>query len=251
MNDSPRTDPPYVSSPSWMATLSDWRRPMLAVASLCGLALFAVEGPCVAFAAHFVLCLFLACAAAVDLRTFIIPNALVAMILVEWIAYAIYLAFYLPFHAWAMLCEECLLAAVAVGGGLLLFAVLYGAAAKRPSLGGGDVKLLFAVSLFLGVEGSALNLLLACGLSIPLALLWSRWGQRWQESARVPFAAKLGTSREQSSEQEQPSEQERSTFFEPELAASREEPFRHQPFPFGPAICAATFISLLLGFAAV
>ena len=40
---------------------------------------------------------------------------------------------------------------------------------KRRSLGGGDVKLLFMVGLFLGLAGSMLNLLMACLMGLAFA----------------------------------------------------------------------------------
>ncbi len=42
---------------------------------------------------------------------------------------------------------------------------------KRTSLGGGDVKLLFMVGLFLGLAGSLLNLLVACAMGLVFALV--------------------------------------------------------------------------------
>lgn len=62
-----------------------------------------------------------------------------------------------------------LLAAVTFGIGLLALALAYEAALKREALGGGDVKLMAALALFLGLGRSALCLLVACGA----ALAWA------------------------------------------------------------------------------
>lgn len=55
-----------------------------------------------------------------------------------------------------------LLAAAAFGGGLLALALAFEAASKRDAFGGGDVKLMAALALFLGPGRSALCLLVAC-----------------------------------------------------------------------------------------
>lgn len=67
--------------------------------------------------------------------------------------------------------------AVLVGGGILLFSLAFDAVTGKTSLGGGDVKLLFAVGLFLGVAMSLLNLLVACVLGLVFAAVRLRTPQ--------------------------------------------------------------------------
>lgn len=61
--------------------------------------------------------------------------------------------------------------AVLVGGGILLFSLAFDAVTGKTSLGGGDVKLLLAVGLFLGVAMSLLSLLVACVLGLVFAAI--------------------------------------------------------------------------------
>ena len=62
-------------------------------------------------------------------------------------------------------------AGIVVGGGMLLLSVLVEVHTGRGSFGGGDIKLLFAVSLFLGLPASLTMLLAACILAVAFALL--------------------------------------------------------------------------------
>ena len=52
---------------------------------------------------------------------------------------------------------------------MLVLSVAFDKVTKRRSLGGGDVKLLFMVGLFLGLAGSMLNLLMACLMGLAFA----------------------------------------------------------------------------------
>lgn len=59
--------------------------------------------------------------------------------------------------------------AAVVAGGVLVLSAAFDKVTKRRSLGGGDVKLLFMVGLFLGLAGSMLNLLMACLMGLAFA----------------------------------------------------------------------------------
>lgn len=65
-----------------------------------------------------------------------------------------------------------LVAAVLFGGGLLVFTLAYEAISKKDALGGGDIKLMGAMALFLGPSRSAACLLIAC--LVALAIVWVR-----------------------------------------------------------------------------
>lgn len=69
---------------------------------------------------------------------------------------------------------EALAAAAVVGLGLLACTLAYEALAKREALGGGDVKLMAALALFLGLGRSALCLLVACVVAVAWAALRRR-----------------------------------------------------------------------------
>lgn len=204
-------------------------------------ALLAVYGAGVPWIAYAALTCILMAAALVDLDTFTIPNGFVVAAVAVWAllmaASAAGLASWplgaaAPFGdggwfgvgslfvpivgaGWLAVALDGLAGAVVVGGGILAASVAFDAATKRASLGGGDVKLLFAVGLFLGLAGSLLNLLVACVVGLALAF--------------VP-----GLSRSQApSDDGKPKE--------------GPESFRTRAIPFGPAIAAATAITLLAG----
>ena len=77
---------------------------------------------------------------------------------------------------------EGLISAVMFGIGLLALTLAYEGLLKREALGGGDVKLVAALALFLGLARSALCLIVAC----VVALIGAAWGQwRSRKKART------------------------------------------------------------------
>lgn len=100
-------------------------------------------------------------------------------------------------HA-AALAANGLVGGLVMGGGMLVLSLAFDAVVKQQSLGGGDIKLLFATGLFLGLPLSLFNLILACVMGLVFAFVRRLRGI---EGA----------------------------------------------FPFGPAISAATVITLLVG----
>ena len=54
------------------------------------------------------------------------------------------------------------LGAVILGGGLLVFTTIWEAFTKKSAMGGGDIKLLAAMGLFLGIAGGLAALAVAC-----------------------------------------------------------------------------------------
>lgn len=68
---------------------------------------------------------------------------------------------------------DSLLAAGIVGGLLLVFSVVYEQVTGRPSLGGGDIKLLFMIALYAGLTGSVFNLFLSCLFGLVLGFAWN------------------------------------------------------------------------------
>lgn len=54
------------------------------------------------------------------------------------------------------------LGAIVLGGGLLVFTTLWEVVTKKSAMGGGDIKLLTAMGLFLGLVGGMIALAIAC-----------------------------------------------------------------------------------------
>lgn len=131
-------------------------------------------------------------AAVVDRRTLRIPNKLVVAIFLDWLVWHILrdllprllelgdsgqavgssagaatgeavheslLTFLGPADASA---ANGALAAIVFGGGLMLFALAYEAVTRKYSMGGGDIKLMAASALFLGLQRSLIALFISC-----------------------------------------------------------------------------------------
>lgn len=130
--------------------------------------------------------------ALIDLKTMEIPNGLIIYMAALFVAF---IASYYPDVLNRFLSG--LIGGAALGGSLLIIALIMDKALKRESLGGGDIKLFGAVGLFLGPWRGLLAVILSCIFGLISAL----------------------TIREN----------------------------QNKEFPFGPAICFATFISLLVG----
>ena len=158
----------------------------------------------------------------VDLETMTIPNGFVIALCVVWVLHIAYqagmqaaglsaenclwasqpVAAQASLFAWAWgggvptLVADGLVGGLGIGGGVLLLSLGMDALLKKQSLGGGDVKLLFAVGLFLGLPLGLFNLVVSCLLGLVFAFARSAAGK---------------------------------------------------PFPFGPAIAAATMVTLFVG----
>ena len=132
----------------------------------------------------------LAAIARIDCRTRRIPNRAVGALAGLWLLWRLGLGAYecwmehagfysstfplaYRFQSGAS-APEALAAAAVVGLGLLAFTLAYEALAKKEALGGGDVKLMAALALFLGLGRSALCLLVACVVAVAWAALRRR-----------------------------------------------------------------------------
>ena len=115
-------------------------------------------------------CLLLACAFA-DLEGYIIPDRFIAVGVVLFIV----TLFFVPDPGKRAL--DGLIGGVAVGGGVLLLALLMEKLLRRDAMGGGDIKLLFLTGLFFGWQQNLLCLLLSCVTGILWGLLRARRGQ--------------------------------------------------------------------------
>ena len=135
----------------------------------------------------------LVAAAVIDLRTLRIPNLIIAGLALLWIAWRVALGFGGMFAGTDFLTSFVapdpfkrvsfatgVIGAIALGGGLLVVTAVYEAVTKKRAMGGGDIKLLVMVGLFLGLERGVACLLVACVVSLLLALILPRvqWGDR-------------------------------------------------------------------------
>lgn len=174
------------------------------------------NAPAYAGGASFALFLvLLAWASVIDLRERRIPNKLVAAMAVLWLAVCVLLA------AMAAACSagafgsgvqigdaalvasaammrvppfgltlgDGLVGALVLGGGSLAVSIVFERLAHRPSMGGGDIKLLAAVGLFLGWERGLWCLFAAC-LIVLVMQMASRFreGGKGIASQTFPFA---------------------------------------------------------------
>ena len=174
------------------------------------------NAPAYAGGASFVLFLvLLAWASAIDLRERRIPNKLVAAMAVLWLAVCVLLAVMVAacsagaFGSGAQIGDAALVAsatmmrmipfgltlgdglvgALVLGGGSLAVSIAFERLAQRPSMGGGDIKLLAVVGLFLGWERGLWCLFAAC-----LVVLVMQMASRFREGGKgiasqtFPFA---------------------------------------------------------------
>ena len=166
----------------------------------------------VSFALFLVL---LAWASAIDLRERRIPNKLVAAMAVLWLAVRVLLAAMAAacsagaFGVDAQIGDAALVAsatmmrmipfgltlgdglagALVLGGGSLAASIAFERLAQRPSMGGGDIKLLAVVGLFLGWERGLWCLFAACLVVLVMQMVPRfREGGKGIGSQMFPFA---------------------------------------------------------------
>lgn len=159
-----------------------------------------------------------------DIDTAKIPNALVLAGFVVWGLTVWFVTvpgndfnigtLFVPFfgEGFFSVMLDSLLAAIFIGGLLLVFSVVYEQVTGRPSLGGGDIKLIVMVSLFIGLTGSVFNLLLSCVFGLILGFVWNLFGKQHVHPDKAPPSA-----------------------------------VQAKTFPFGPAIALATIVTFIFG----
>lgn len=168
----------------------------------------------VTLAAYGLVLLVLGAIAVVDLRERRVPNLLSGALAALWLLWRVVLGFAgqhmgLGFRAefaapaptivvppglnieGASLAEG-IIGAVILGGGLLVLTAVYEAVTHRESFGGGDIKLMAALGLFLGAERGLICLLAACVLSLLYALI--------ARTARSVIARRRGGTSEEEGE---------------------------------------------------
>ena len=148
-----------------------------------------------------------------DIKTFRIPNGSIVTLIVLWIAslcldpqqyqYEMIggIVGILPSagEEYVYIFIDRLIAALCIAGGLLLVAVLYEQISGKYSFGGGDIKLLFAVSLFLGFRSGLMNVVVACCIGLIFAPIWRSFSGRQkkclvQSTSVFPFGPAIAIS---------------------------------------------------------
>ena len=122
----------------------------------------------------FICCLF--CLTLTDLEDHIIPDGCHIISAAVWFA-----ALPFTFVSWAYVGLH-VLSGVVFGGGVLLISLLMDRILKKDTLGGGDIKLIAVMGLYLGFAGALLALILACIIGLVLALFTRGGGEDDDES---------------------------------------------------------------------
>lgn len=142
----------------------------------------------------------------IDLETYTIPNGYIIAGILAWATTfagytidptsvglgSLMLAF-TPSPFVAVLLDS-LLGAFIVAGALWGLAVIFDKAIGRQSLGGGDIKLVFMVGLFLGVAASVLNLIVACIIGILFALVTQKSREGMEDPRAFPFGPSIAVA---------------------------------------------------------
>lgn len=190
-----------------------------------------------------------------DLERFIIPNGFIIAGLLVWVL-DVMLSTLIPWEDFAVDCfpilfdsfiqptrlaivVEGLIAAVFISAFMLLMTSIVSRRKGVDSMGGGDFKLFFVVSLFLGLLGAFFNIIVCCVVGLVLGVV-------------LKVAV---TPEEECLPLEDPEEKLRQAETVEEIEAMLNddslEPGSYQPpkgaFPFGPAIALGTWISLIAG----
>ena len=246
-------------------------------------------------------------AAVVDLNTLRIPNSLIAVACVVWVAEHIVLLVLsgFPFSAWEILVSsfgfssggffaslfqvfagllaftsglgshaptigEAITGALALGGGSLVVSMAYEFVSGKPSMGGGDIKLLFVAGLYLGWWRGFFCVMIACIAFLVISAVLPRISWRPQAYVSEAGLSSNETSNETSDEKNRATNDETVTnaasndgaeeepwddevivaVLDDDAANSAssnddegEEPFG---FPFAPAIAVGALIALVL-----
>lgn len=178
----------------------------MATELLCGLffmSMVAVYGLSVHALALCVLGCILLGLSLVDLETYTIPNGFIIAGIVAWVAsFAFFgvdlssmglgslMLAYTGSPLVAVLLDG-LLGAFVVAGCLLALALAFDRLTGRNGLGGGDVKLVFMVGLYLGLAGSVLNLIVACLIGIVFGAATKHARQSNEDPQAFPFGPSI------------------------------------------------------------
>lgn len=125
------------------------------------------------------LCILMA-AALVDIRTYEIPNGLIIGGIALWAAF-------IPFDADPKnALVQGLIGGFGIGAFMLVISLLFDRLTGKESLGGGDIKLFFTVSLFMGPWVGLFNLIVSCIIGLLAAGI--------TRSGRIPFGPAIAAA---------------------------------------------------------
>lgn len=91
-----------------------------------------------------------------DLKTYEIPDGFIIFGIVWWLIFSLMQGYSLHYYI------SFLIGALIISGGVLVISLCMSKLLNKDSMGGGDIKLLFLVTLYLGLFESIFNLMLSC-----------------------------------------------------------------------------------------
>lgn len=124
-----------------------------------------------------------------DLKRYRIPDKCLEISVTAW-CMAIPFAYH-EYGGWSGIAVH-LLAAVVYGGGVFILSILIEQIFKKESLGGGDVKLIAVIGLYLGINLSLYALFCACIFGLLIALISYRSCEG--KGRVIPFGPALAAS---------------------------------------------------------
>ena len=95
-----------------------------------------------------------------DLKSYEIPNGFIIFGIIWWLIFSFSL--------------DGLVSGVVISGSILIITFIMEKILKKEAMGGGDIKLFFMVSLYLGLSVSLFNIILACVVGLLFVLIGKR-----------------------------------------------------------------------------
>lgn len=132
-------------------------------------------------------CLF--CLSLVDLESYIIPDSCLIIAATAWVAA---IPFEYEKYGTLMGIGTHVLSAFVYGGGVLAISLLMDIVLKKESLGGGDIKLIAVMGLYLGMDASLFAMLISCILGLIFVLV--RKGIHPNAEDHFPFGPAIAMS---------------------------------------------------------
>ena len=119
-----------------------------------------------------------------DIESFVIPDGFIIALIIWWAVSVLLKA--LTGQAWVKYLRDGLIGGIAIAGALLLLSLLFDRITGKESLGGGDIKLFFAVGLYLGIAVSLFNLIFSCLVGLLFSFVFKK--------SRIPFGPSIAAA---------------------------------------------------------